>query len=759
MGLELDFLIKGRDEASGVLDKVTGKVNGLLDKFPNLTRNLVAGASAAYALSTAFSYVSEKTGELIKLAEEKEQADLRMAQAMKTNLLYTNESYKGMQEFAEQMKRTYAVEDETIERITAQLAPFGMTVAEIKKAIPVILDFAKAKDIDNESAANFLGKAYVGHVEMLQRMGIVLDQDRVKTQGLDYIIGEFNKRFGGAAQADIDSYSRKVREMGIAWDDVKKRVGTSLTQVLKPVVGSIAWFFEKLDSFEGKVASVRGSILDSVMGPSRRGPNMSNAQREDVEDRSGFGGSLLKERQNEDERAARDHEATMVSIDKMEKAAKEADLDEWGKKKADLEKQFEEEEKGLRAQGVKDFTEFNKKKTEILEAEHQKWIKSEQDTAKAAFDAWRDEDRTGLDEWEKQREDAAKKAQDIADQYKKAGLDATEVWRQFLNVIAEVNKQEDEKNWQQGYAALGKITAKRVANDEKADSVRDSLSGMAPLGNAAADAERQHELEEEKKYYLQLRALHASQNYLLEQDEELHMQAMARINDKYNNLILDDILKQTGIMLEAHEKQQEALINQKADADLKYLEKQKNRDDLTVEEQNKIADAIKAINDKRRDDLQKLQDEYHKTAQAAEDAGNSEEKAAGKGGSGGGGDSGSGGSQKAGMGDQWGSGDWGNTDFSSDFSLGSSSKGGTVGGGMGGGSVSMGGKPVVTGYAGVSTAGNANGGAVNESVQNYNGMINIWQFPNALVLTPNTAGEFVKQIAPFWEQMKAKYKI
>ncbi len=850
MGLELDFLLKGRDEFSGVFDKATGRVNAFLDKFPNLTRNLVAGASAAYALSTAFSYVSEKTGELIKLAEQKEQADLRMAQAMKTNLLYTNESYKGMQEFAEQMKRTYAVEDETIESMVSRLAPFGMSMTEIKKAIPVILDFAKAKDIDNTSAADFLGKAYVGHVQMLQRMGIVLDSTRVKTEGLDYILGEFNKRFGGAAQADIDSYTRKVQQLGLAWDDIKKKAGEKIVFVIKPIVEWVDsglnnsssdwadskqfgdWVSRNIDRKTQQFYNWLGKHGFWNAGPKRKdGLNSLGFPDADVStDDMSDDAALAKEQSRVDEsanlnkqaQAAKDHASTMVGIDKMEKDLELANLDGWEKQKADLEKKFDEEEKSLREQGTKDLTEFEKRKTAVIEEEHKKWLKSLKDTAAAELDTWRDETKSEGDEREKALEEAAKKYDEIAEKYKAAKLSMKDVDEQFLKVVDQINKKFEEAGWQKAVADMNKITAKRVANDAAIDKTLSGVNptdfGFGPAGDMSRELidSRQREQETLTLASTEMQKVQIREKFEAEQ---------AAIVAKYNKQILDDTLKteseivasiykDTGVMLSAYEQQEEEIINKKAKAERDYLEKQKNRDDLTVEDQRKVADALAAIEDQRIAKLKELHDAYDGVADAAKNAGMAQQGAdSTTGGSKSGGGSSAAESQTPGMGDQWGDTGWGNTNFSGggdelpagmslldkgmdvyyntpgstlDQNTGrvydengkiiydpssKSSPGSNTGwgntnfsGGLGGGSVSSGGTPVVTGgtpVTGPQAIRNTGAGNVteNSSVTNENGVFNTFNFPNALVLTQSAGAELVKALDPIMQQLKAKGKI
>jgi hypothetical protein len=609
--MELDFLIKGRDEASAVFDKVTGKVNTLLDKYPNLTRNLVAGASAAYALSTAFSVVSEKTKELIELASQKEQADLRLAQAMKTNLLYTNQNFEGMKAYADQIKNTYAVEDEEVKGMMARLAPFGMTVEEIKKAIPVILDFAKAKDIDTASAANFIGKAYVGHIEMLQRMGIVLDADQVKTKGLDYILGEFNKRFGGASQADIGSYSRQVKEMGIQWDDMKKKMGA-------PLMTSAKWTMEKIES----IWSLADKVLQKMAGY-KDDSNSSTSDKEGAHVSTDFGTSIewqknqskldaQQDLQNKQEQKKRDHEGTMVAIANIGKALELASLDGWEKQKAELEKKFDDEEKKYREGGNKGLEEFNEKKAAIIEKEHQKWLTQAKDTAKAALDAWREEDEIGADEQEKAYEKVGKKYNEISEQYKKLGMDMTEVNTELEKELSEIQKKYDEINWQKGIDAFNKIVAARVASDQKASGLRDSINGMAntdPTGEAA----RQHELTQEKLKFDQLNSMQNRSAQQIEADWEAHKAAMARINKKYDDIMaqddksfFDQILAETGIMDAKLVAAQTKLTAEHYDSEIDRLNKQ----DLTGEDARIRDEEVARLQEKKMEDIDALKTKY-----------------------------------------------------------------------------------------------------------------------------------------------------
>jgi hypothetical protein len=94
------------------------------------------------------------------------------------------------------------------------------------------------KDLDSVTAA--LSKAYLGNTTALQRLGVGLSTADLKAGDFDKTIATLNNNFYGQASAAVDGYTGQIDRLGIAYDQLKERVGKSILDI----GGSIGRFIE-----------------------------------------------------------------------------------------------------------------------------------------------------------------------------------------------------------------------------------------------------------------------------------------------------------------------------------------------------------------------------------------------------------------------------------------------------------------------------------------------------------------------------------
>jgi hypothetical protein len=94
------------------------------------------------------------------------------------------------------------------------------------------------KDLDATSTA--LSKAFLGNTTALQRLGIGLSAAELKAGNFDATIATLNTNFYGQASAAVEGYTGQIDRLGIAYDQLKERVGKSILDI----GGSIGRFIE-----------------------------------------------------------------------------------------------------------------------------------------------------------------------------------------------------------------------------------------------------------------------------------------------------------------------------------------------------------------------------------------------------------------------------------------------------------------------------------------------------------------------------------
>jgi hypothetical protein len=134
---------------------------------------------------------------------------------------------------ASQLQRvTLYGDDETIQA-QALLAAFVKEEESIKRIIPLVQDFAAAKQMDLASSADLVAKTLGSTTNALQRYGIEVSGEVGSTERLNSLIESLSKHFGGQARAIADA-SSGVIQLKNAWGDLKE----SLAEPLFPKIAA-----------------------------------------------------------------------------------------------------------------------------------------------------------------------------------------------------------------------------------------------------------------------------------------------------------------------------------------------------------------------------------------------------------------------------------------------------------------------------------------------------------------------------------------
>lgn len=171
--------------------------------------------------------------------------------------------------FATSMQQVTNFGDEQMLSLMAKLSQtFKLNKDDIQALVPVLLDFAeanKATGMTIESAFDLMGRALNGHTEMLGRYGIELDDSRLKTEGVAYLVEKLGADYGGTAQALADLRTQNAN----AWGDIQETIGAMLETIITPILRGLQGLMEAYQSLspvmQGIVAGI-GIAVPLVIG-------------------------------------------------------------------------------------------------------------------------------------------------------------------------------------------------------------------------------------------------------------------------------------------------------------------------------------------------------------------------------------------------------------------------------------------------------------------------------------------------------------
>ncbi len=210
--------------------------------------------SAEQALATirdvkiAVDGVLQVVGGLVRSMNGLLDASLSQRQAMTLASVAFGEAAEEMGNFASSMQEVTNFEDDQLLALMSKLSQtFKLNKDEIQQLVPLLLDFTeanKATGMSVESAFDLMGRALNGHTAMLARYGIELDDTRLKTEGVSYLVEKLGEDYGGTAEALADLRLQNAN----AWGDIQETVGDMLTAMINPLLKGLKLLMDAYNS-------------------------------------------------------------------------------------------------------------------------------------------------------------------------------------------------------------------------------------------------------------------------------------------------------------------------------------------------------------------------------------------------------------------------------------------------------------------------------------------------------------------------------
>ena len=129
------------------------------------------------------------------------------------------------------------------------------------------MDISASTGRDLEQVSLTLGKAYGGNFGALQKLGIPLDDNIKKSGDFNVVQAELVRLFGGAAQANTETYAGKLAILQERFSDIQEGLGAKLlpklTNLLDIVIKvSKAFSGEDPDGLTNRARELAGEVND-----------------------------------------------------------------------------------------------------------------------------------------------------------------------------------------------------------------------------------------------------------------------------------------------------------------------------------------------------------------------------------------------------------------------------------------------------------------------------------------------------------------
>jgi hypothetical protein len=224
LAADIDNLQKGLKKADDEIQTFGDKVGAFGKR---------AAAAFAVAAAAAVAYGTKLAIDGVKAAIEDEQAQLRLANALREATGATDAQIKATEDYILKTSLATGVSDDELRPAMQRLAVSTKSTTEAQKLMALALDISKGSGKDLTTVANALGKAHDGQETALARLGIGLSQTELKTMTFTEIQQKLADLYGGAASANAETFQGKMDRVKIAFDEAKESLGNLLLPYLE----------------------------------------------------------------------------------------------------------------------------------------------------------------------------------------------------------------------------------------------------------------------------------------------------------------------------------------------------------------------------------------------------------------------------------------------------------------------------------------------------------------------------------------------
>ena len=225
--LEFDLSVKN-NQLNKALDSATKKGLNL-----ESTLQTAVGVFAGNLLTKGAEIAVGAIGSLVDITQEAIDAaagqevavnNLNAALARSGNL--TQETTADLQAYASQLQATTKFEDDAAIAATALLQSLTKLDKDgLKAGVSAAADLATVLGIDLDSAIRLIAKGAAGQTEAFSRYGIAVQKGTTDTESFNNVIASLNAKFGGAAAAQLNTYSGSVTALKNAYGDLLEPIG------------------------------------------------------------------------------------------------------------------------------------------------------------------------------------------------------------------------------------------------------------------------------------------------------------------------------------------------------------------------------------------------------------------------------------------------------------------------------------------------------------------------------------------------------
>lgn len=249
---DVDQLKKSLAQADNDVKDSTSKL-GDFGKKAGLAFAAAGAAAGAYAVKLAVDGV--------KAAIADEAAQNRLATTLRNVVGASNDQIRAIEGQILKSSLLYGVTDDQLRPSLDRLIRSTKDVGEAQKLQTLALDIAAGSGKSLEAVSNALAKAHDGNFAALNKLGVSIDANIIKSKDFDAATAALADTFKNQASTQAETFQGKMDRLKIAFDEGKETVGAFILDAITPLVSG---FVNKVIPAVQEVAAEIGSKLTPV---------------------------------------------------------------------------------------------------------------------------------------------------------------------------------------------------------------------------------------------------------------------------------------------------------------------------------------------------------------------------------------------------------------------------------------------------------------------------------------------------------------
>jgi len=224
--LKLSILAETKDLVDG-LNKASKSTETFGDKATEFGKKAALAFAVAGAAALAFG------ADAVKAAAEDAKAQEVLAETIRATTNATAAQIADVEEYITQTSIAIGVTDDQLRPAFSRLVRSTQDTEEAQRLLNLALDLSVAAGKPVETVANALGKAYDGNTVALNKLGLGLDANLLKSKDNEAIIKSLEQTYGQFAEGAAETAAVKFERIRIATDEAKESIGAALLPVVE----------------------------------------------------------------------------------------------------------------------------------------------------------------------------------------------------------------------------------------------------------------------------------------------------------------------------------------------------------------------------------------------------------------------------------------------------------------------------------------------------------------------------------------------